>query len=91
MGQGDTALHLAAASGDINRMRHEIDNNCDVNIVNTDGRAPAHFAAIKCKEQSDVNERGKILEGLGFLLKRGANFDLADNDGKTPRDYLPDW
>lgn len=92
MGQGDTALHLAAASGDINTMRRVIDSGCcKVNDVNADGRTPAHLAAIKLTEQSDSSEKERILEGFGFLLKRGASIDLMDNCEKTPRDYLPDW
>jgi ankyrin repeat protein len=62
-----------------NRVEDYIRTGGDVNIVTAEGKALLHFAA----------ERDR-LDILRLLLRKGANPNLQDEDGKTPLHYAFD-
>ena len=71
---GNTALHLASANGFIEVVKYLVDElHCDVNAKNKSLSTPLTWAAF--------NGQKKVVE---FLLEKGADFDLKNNNGKKP-------
>ena len=72
---GDTALHLAAKSGNLEALRRLLATEAgqDVDATNVHGRTALHYAAW----------RGDA-EAVRSLLAAGAAPTLADTDGATP-------
>ncbi len=74
---GNTPLHYAAYGGSLSIMRVLIESGADVNAVNNDHRAPAHFALAQ----------GQAAAG-SLLFYAKANMDLKDKNRVTPRDLI---
>ncbi len=71
---GTTALHKAAAKGEINRVKDLIEKyKFDVNLPNAGGKSPLHIAAL-----SDQ------IEIIKLLMHYGANVNSQDKKGNTP-------
>jgi len=69
---GDTALHGAADSGNVEMIRVLLDKGADPNAKNKVGGTPLMWAAVRGNQ-----------EAAELLLKRGADPSLKDNDGIT--------
>jgi ankyrin repeat protein len=69
---GDTALHGAAETGNVEVMRLLLDKRADPNTRNKEGGTPLMWAAVFGND-----------EAARLLLSRGANASLKDNDGIT--------
>lgn len=71
---GDTPIHYAACSGDIETMRLLLKAGVDVNSVGSgNGSTALHYAANK-----------GALAMVEFLIKNGAQMNAADESGWTP-------
>ncbi|XP_046424777.1 85/88 kDa calcium-independent phospholipase A2-like [Neodiprion fabricii] len=70
MKYGGTPLHWSTSKETINAL---IEQNCDVDVVNFDGRTALHIMVMK-----------KKLECVVALLTRMASVDIVDKDGNTP-------
>lgn len=75
MSEHAAKLCLAAAQGDLGRLRHLLDGRVDVNSHDYDHRTALHIAAAEGN-----------LEVVNFLLSRGANASVLDRWGHTPVD-----
>ncbi len=54
-----------------------VTNGADINLrTSSEGMAPLHIAVMKAQ--------GATLAPLQYLIKKGANLDVQDNDGNTP-------
>jgi ankyrin repeat protein len=69
--EGDTPLHIAAASGQVGIAKLLFDRNAKIDAVNTGGATPLHCAA----SSADVT---------AMLLDRHARIDVTDSAGRTP-------
>ena len=69
---GDTALHGAAETGNVEIMRLLLDKGADLNAKNKQGGTPLMWAAVFGND-----------DAVRLLLSRGANASLKDNDGIT--------
>jgi ankyrin repeat protein len=69
---GDTALHGAAETGNVEIIRLLLDKGADVNAKNKEGGTPLMWAAVFGND-----------EAARLLLSRGADPSLKDNDGIT--------
>lgn len=69
---GDTALHGAAQSGNVEIMRLLLDKGADPNAKNKQGGTPLMWAAVFGND-----------DAARLLLIRGADASLKDNDGMT--------
>jgi ankyrin repeat protein len=69
---GDTAMHLAAAKGNIEVVKTLFEHNCKLNIRNTLGELPIHKAATQGK--------ANVVE---FMLGNKIGVMEADNRGNT--------
>ena len=74
---GVTPLHCAARSGFTTCARLLLDAHAPVDPRNVEGGTPLFLAAIRSRR--DVYE---------LLVARGANPDLATNEGRTPRNSI---
>ena len=71
-----TLLHIAAFNGRLDIIRYFVDEKkVDINKADNDGEIALHFAAKSDK-----------MTVVKFLLNKGADSSLKDQDGKTPRD-----
>lgn len=68
-----TALHLAAADGDVECVKLLLDARADINARNHKHQTALHLAAL--------SQSTEILE---VLLKRGADPNVVDTDGRIP-------
>lgn len=68
-----TALHLAAADGDVECVGLLLDAKADINARNHKLQSALHLAALS--QSTDI---------LEVLLKRGADPNVTDADGRTP-------
>ena len=68
---GSTALHHAAAFGDVETMALLLDNGADANARNDRSSTPLHWA---------IGEEPKVR----LLLERGADINAKQADGRTP-------
>jgi len=76
-GNGDTALHLAAANPHGRKMcEHLLEQGADVRATNESGQTPLHKAAM--------NLQGFLT--CRMLIERGADVEARDVRGMTPRD-----
>ena len=75
---GDTLLHAAAISGNLEILKDLIARGAEVNAANVDGKSPLHKAAEKGYE-----------EIITFLLDMGANIELKNSSGNTG--CIPDY
>ena len=73
---GDTALHGAAKSGNVEIMKLLLDKGANPNATNRQGGTPLMWTAVFGHE-----------EATRFLLSRGANASLKDNDGVTAAEW----
>jgi len=76
-----TALMVAAAMGHPDIAMQLLDAGADVNAVDAGGRSALHAAAQFGFEHNDSLRARRLFDGL---LQRGADINLADNEGKTP-------
>lgn len=67
-----TALHYAAADGDVDEVRRLLEAGADANVQDADGWSPLHFAA-------QASSHGCT----DALLRNGANPSLQDSNGNT--------
>lgn len=70
--RNQSALHVAAETGDAEIAQMLVEANADVNIADDDGETPLMIAA-----------QHNHLQVVRLLLKAGANLHLQDNGGKT--------
>jgi Ankyrin repeats (many copies) len=75
---GMTAVHFAVIYDRCDNMKVLLDHGFRINIGNTRGKTPLHYAA----QESNV-------AAVRLLLEHDANVYLVDNDGKMARDYIP--
>jgi uncharacterized protein len=73
---GDTALHGAAQSGNVEIMRLLLDKGADPNAKNKVGGTPLMWAAVYGND-----------DAARLLLSRGADASLKDNDGITAAEW----
>lgn len=73
---GDTALHGAAETGNVEILRMLLDKGADINAKNKQGGTPLMWAAVFGND-----------EAARLLLSRGANASLKDNDGITALEW----
>jgi len=73
---GDYPLHKAAIWGDVVAARVLLENGADINAKGEDDDTPLHRAFMA---------RTNIGEIVKFLLSQGADPDLANRHGDTPR------
>ena len=76
---GDTALTLAASTGDLEVVRCLLDGGADVDAVNTAGYGAIHNAIYRT-----AGRAGGAAELVGLLLERGATPDRVTGDRETP-------
>merc|ERR1719473_804404 len=69
----------AAKQGDERALREAIEERDDVDLVDNNGRAPVHYAALN--GHSDC---------VRTLIEAGCQVDLANNIGRTARSYAPE-
>ena len=72
-----TPLHIAAQNGHIDIARLLIDKGCNINAVNINHDTPLHNA---------IDYNPKNIDMIELLLQNGANMNLKDKEGKTPKD-----
>ncbi|HKS09641.1 MAG TPA: ankyrin repeat domain-containing protein [Pyrinomonadaceae bacterium] len=73
---GDTALHGAGQTGNVEVIRMLLDKGADANAKNKQGGTPLMWAAVFGHE-----------EAARLLLSRGADASLKDNDGITAAEW----
>ena len=73
---GDTALHGAAETGNVEIMRLLLDKGANLNAKNKQGGTPLMWAAVFGND-----------DAVRLLLSRGANASLKDNDGITALEW----
>ena len=73
---GDTALHGAAETGNVEIMRLLLDKGADPNAKNKEGGTPLMWAAVFGND-----------DAARLLLSRGSNASLKDNDGITALEW----
>ncbi len=73
---GDTELHLAASSGEVESVRMLLDAGVNIEITTHEGKTPLFDA------DANGGENGNLAQQL--LLERGANPNARDNNGATP-------
>lgn len=79
--QDGPALHTLVKEGNLKCVRVLINLGADVNMQDDEeGQRPLHICA--CTNN---------IEMARFLVKRGANPDLTDNEGRTPVDLTDDF
>ncbi|XP_065596990.1 ankyrin repeat domain-containing protein 26-like [Cyrtonyx montezumae] len=67
-----TALHLACANGHADVVTFLVENNCKLNLPDTDNRSPL-MKAVQCQQEKCAT----------VLLEHGADPNLADASGNT--------
>ncbi|KAK9122195.1 hypothetical protein Syun_019812 [Stephania yunnanensis] len=70
------AIHAAAREGDINNILEYINNGVSVNLKDSEGRTPLHWAV----------DRGH-LEVAELLVSNNADVNAKDDEGQTPLHY----
>ena len=73
---GDTALHGAAETGNVEIMRMLLDKGANLNAKNKQGGTPLMWAAVFGND-----------DAVRLLLSRGADASLKDNDGVTALEW----
>jgi ankyrin repeat protein len=76
-----TTLMVAAALGYPEIVESLLQAGADANAVDARGHAALHAAAQYCFESTDSLRARRLLDAL---IKRGADVNRADNEGKTP-------
>lgn len=75
---GSTALHEAAYRGYADIAQFLLDKGSDVNVKNTPGLTPLHYAAMS------YFSRHSNLDIVEMLIENGADVNAKDNSGNTP-------
>lgn len=73
---GNTMLHFAAASDNVELVRDLLRGGADVNAQNNIGQTPLHIAF-----------KHEKLEITLLLTQHGANPTIQDVNGNSPRDF----
>lgn len=101
--KGDTPLHMAVDKGFNVIVELLLKLKADVNAKDAEGRTPLHRTVLVREQQvlTQVGAGGKeeqIEEAAdpggdtaSILLKKGANPNLQDKDGKTPLHYVAEY
>jgi ankyrin repeat protein len=76
-----TALMVAAAMGYPELVEQLLDAGADIHAVDAHGRSALHAAAQSAFEHNDSLRARRLFD---LLLKRGAELNRADAEGKTP-------
>ncbi|WCR58321.1 ankyrin repeat domain-containing protein [Wolbachia endosymbiont of Ctenocephalides felis wCfeJ] len=74
-----TILHLASQYGKLEVVQYLVDKGADLNVVDKDGRAPLHLAAM-----IDLFDKDDRLKTVRYLVDNGASLNAADKDGMMP-------
>ena len=98
--RGSYPLHIAAYIGHLDVVKALVRNGVDVNVEDINGQTPLHRAAQKGHDKvvsfllDQKDKRGRTLthilankgdvEGVKFLVKKGADVNVEDINGQTP-------
>ena len=88
-----TELPLAAAGWSTAMTKILLDAGADVNGQDDQGRTALHHAVeAEWRWANDYSRLLAAMDGIEYLVSRGARTDLQDKNGKTPGDYFgPDY
>lgn len=75
-------LHVAADTENFNFIQALVKAGANVNAQDVNGRTALHFIACGSEKNDDENS----LKIAQFLIERGADISIKDNDGKSPAD-----
>jgi ankyrin repeat protein len=75
-GDGDTALHGAAQTGNVEIMKRLLEKGANLNVKNKEGGTPLMWAAVYGHQ-----------DAVQLLLSRGADASAKDNDGVTAAEW----
>ncbi|RZC91454.1 hypothetical protein C5167_027521 [Papaver somniferum] len=70
------AIHTSAREGELDNLVKHIENGVSVNLQDSEGRSPLHWAV----------DRGH-LDMVELLLSKNADVNAQDNEGQTPLHY----
>ncbi|KAI3866350.1 hypothetical protein MKW92_051134 [Papaver armeniacum] len=70
------AIHTSAREGELDNLVKHIENGVSVNLKDSEGRSPLHWAV----------DRGH-LDMVELLLSKNADVNAQDNEGQTPLHY----
>lgn len=91
--RGAKPLHIAAETGELNIVSQLLEQDMDVNIVDSSGRTPLHYACQPVRplwEHADAMVRGgnranrSHTNVVKYLVKKGANVNVSSHSGETP-------
>lgn len=89
-GKGNSLLHFAVEKQKYEIIQLLLDHGANINIQNNTGKSPLHFAVdkyINSNYGNNFNEE-KIIK---FLVRKGADVYLLDEDYETPLDKMEDF
>jgi ankyrin repeat protein len=75
---GETPLMCAVRAKSLNNVKRALEERCDINEVNREGKSALHIAVSLC-----------LKDIVLFLINRGADMYASDDEGKIPYGHLP--